>query len=319
MQSVGKLKKLDPKSIRKVWPHEEKDLSPWIQDNIDILNEVLGLEIQIEGREEYVHSFRLDMVGTDSVSKKRVIIENQFGKSDHDHLGKLITYSAGKEAGIMIWIANEIQAAHKEAIDWLNGNSPEEMTFYAVELELLQIDESKPAPYFRIVSGPPPSKRRGARPDDGEISPRNKRYLDFFEKLRSRVLTIQPNFARAKALPHYWWMVGIGRSGFSVQAAFTMDGEFTVELYIDTGSKEQNQLAFEALHERKKVIEQRIGQELVWNSPPDTGYRSIYCATEGTIDDSDQRLADLIEWATPLLLKFREVFAPLVKEIDIEE
>ncbi|GAH31158.1 unnamed protein product, partial [marine sediment metagenome] len=98
------LKKLELREIKKIWPHEEKDLSPWITENIVALNEVLNLQIEIESKEEYIHNFRLDLAGTDNFSQMPVIIENQFGRSNHDHLGKLITYSAAKEAGIMIWI-----------------------------------------------------------------------------------------------------------------------------------------------------------------------------------------------------------------------
>jgi len=224
MPSIGKLNRLGLNEIKKIWPHEEKDLSPWIAENIDALNEVLKLQIEIEGKEEYIHNFRLDLVGTDNFSQMPVIIENQFGVSDHDHLGKLITYSAAKEAGIMIWIANKIQMAHGNAIEWLNKISPQEMTFYGVELEVFQIDNSLPAPNFRIIAGPPPSKRKAIV--SGEISPRNKRYQEFFDKLRSNILSVQPNFTRAKALPQSWWGLGIGRSGFSLASCFTIDSKF---------------------------------------------------------------------------------------------
>ena len=176
MSNLGKLIKLGIQEIRKIWPNEEKQLSPWIADNIDSLNDTLNLQIEIEGKEEKVDNFRLDLVGTDNTSQMPVIIENQFGSSDHDHLGKLITYSAAKEAGIMIWIANEIQTAHKTAIEWLNKISPQEMTFYGIELEVFQIDDSLPAPNFRIVAGPPPSKRR---PPPDEVRNRGRSFRAF--------------------------------------------------------------------------------------------------------------------------------------------
>ena len=113
MPSVGKLRKLGLKEIRKIWPHEEKDLSSWIAENMDALNGTLNLQIEVEGKEEPVHNFRLDLVGTDNSSKVPAVIENQFGESNHDHLGKLLTYAAGKEAGTIIWIANAIQTAHE--------------------------------------------------------------------------------------------------------------------------------------------------------------------------------------------------------------
>jgi len=314
MANIGKLKKLGIQEIRKIWPHEEKELSPWIADNIDALNDTLKLQIEIEGKEEQVHNFRLDLIGTDNASQMPVIIENQFGASDHDHLGKLITYSAVKEAGIMIWIANEIQTAHKAAIEWLNKISPQEMTFYGIELEVFQIDDSLPAPNFRIVAGPPPSKRS---PVPDEISPRNKRYQEFFDKLRARILNSEPNFTRAKALPQSWWGLGIGRSGFSVASDFTIDNKFRVEIYIDTGKRENNDFAFAELKENSVSIHEKVEKELIWDSLPDSRACRIYIARDGTIDDDEQKLSEIIEWASPLIIKFRKVFSPLVRNIQI--
>lgn len=315
MSNLGKLIKLGIQEIRKIWPNEEKQLSPWIADNIDSLNDTLNLQIEIEGKEEKVDNFRLDLVGTDNTSQMPVIIENQFGSSDHDHLGKLITYSAAKEAGIMIWIANEIQTAHKTAIEWLNKISPQEMTFYGIELEVFQIDDSLPAPNFRIVAGPPPSKRR---PPPDEVSPRNRRYREFFDRLRASILNREPNFTRAKALPQSWWGLGIGRSGFSVTSAFTIDNKFRVEIYIDTGKKENNDHAFVELKENSVSIHEKVGKELVWDSLADSRGCRIYIARDGTIEDDEQKLGEIIEWATPLVIKFREVFNPLVRNIQID-
>lgn len=313
MVTTGKLKKLGLKEMKKIWPHEEKDLSPWVVENINDLNEVLSLEIEIEGMEEPVHNFRADLIGTDNRSQRPVIIENQFGQSNHDHLGKLITYSAAKEAGIIIWIANEFQLPHSNALEWLNKISPKEMVFYGVELEVFKIDESRPAPHFRIIAGPPFS------PPPGEISPRNKRYRDFFERLRKRILEIHPNFTRAKALPQSWWGLGIGRSGFSVTSAFTIENKFRVEIYIDTGTKESNDMAYNELIEKKIIIEEKIGKDLIWDQLPDRRACRIYLAIDGTVDDDDQKLTDIIEWGAPLVIKFKDVFGPLIRNIQLSE
>lgn len=317
MASVGKLRKLNLSEIKSIWPHEEKDLSPWIAENVDSLNEALNLQIEIENKEEYVHNFRLDLAGTDNFSQMPVIIENQFGKSDHDHLGKLITYSAAKEAGIMVWIANEIQIAHRNAVDWLNKISPQDMTFYGVELEVFQIDDSLPAPHFRIVAGPPASKRKTVA--SGEVSPRNKQYEGFFNRLRSNILKIHPNFTRAKALPQSWWSLGVGRSGFSLAFAFTNDSKFRTEIYIDVGKKEQNESALLGLKENREIIEDKIGEQLVWDPLPERRACRLYTAIDGTIDDSDARLTEITEWASPLAIKFREAFGDQIKKIQIEE
>lgn len=315
MNNLGKLVKLELQDIRKIWSHEEKHLSPWIADNIESLNDILNLQIEIEGREEFVHNFRIDLTGTENTTQMPVVIENQFGPSDHDHLGKLITYSAAKEAGIMIWIASEIQLAHRAALEWLNNKSPTEMTFYGIELEVFKIDNSLPAPNFRIVAGPPPYKRKMI-PD--QMSPKNKKYLNFFNELRNNIIKRKPNFTKAKAMPQSWWSLSIGKSGFSVAVAFTIDGNFRVELYIDTGTKENNDIAFSKLKENSLTIQDNIGKDLVWDPLPDRRACRIYLATNGTIDDDEKKLTELTEWAAPMVIKFKEVFSPLVKNIQIE-
>lgn len=312
MENIGNLKKLSISEIKKIWPHEEKDLTPWIAKNIDSLNNVLNLQIEIESNEEYIYNFRLDLSGTENYSQTPVIIENQFGLSDHDHLGKLLTYSANKEAGIIIWIASEVQIAHRNTVEWLNRISPEEMTFYCVELEVFRIDNSLPAPNFRIVAGPPPSKRRGLAP--GEISPRVKKYMAFFEKLRGKVLEHDSSFTR-KVSPQSYWSSGIGKSGFSLATDFTMENNFRIEIYIDTGNKGYNEEAFMALKENRELIEEKIGHELKWDLIPDKRANRIYISTEGSIDDSEDRLESIMEWAVPYIIKFKEVFSPLVKNI----
>jgi len=316
MKPIGELKKLKLSEIRKIWPHEEKDLSPWIAKNIEALNNALNLQIEIENAEEYIYNFRLDLAGTDNYSQMPVLIENQFGKSNHDHLGKLITYSGVKEAGIIIWISNEIQIAHRNAIEWLNKISPQEMTFYGVELEVFTIDNSLPAPNFRIVAGPPPSKRRTM--SNGEISPRYKLYQKFFSKLRKKVLSLNPNISRAQALPRSYWSIPAGRSGFSIAACFVMESKFRVELYIDTGKKEYNDFIFENLEERKSSIEKGIENELVWELLPEKRASRISIYTDGTIDDDNDELDKIIEWAVPYIIKFREVFEPLLKTIEFD-
>lgn len=311
MQQLGKLRKLTPEEIRRLWPREEQDLSPWVADNVEILNELLHRRLELESREGSVENFRYDLFGTDTATQRPAIVENQFGRSDHDHLGKLITYAAGKEAGVMIWIANEVQNAHRAAIEWLNKISPPELSFNALELEVLQIDDSLPAPSFRVVAGPVPSR---TPPED--VSARNKSYQDFFERVRGRVLSIRPGITRAKALPFYWWSFGAGSSGFSIASQFSIDGKFRVQLYIDTGVKDTNEAAFNQLKEKQAHVEEEVGP-LVWDGMPDNRACRIYTTVDGSIDDSPEHLAELIEWAAPLLVRFKDAFGPIVKNLQV--
>ena len=110
---IGKLRKLGEPDARKIWPTEEGDFSPWLAENVSQLNDVLKISIEIEEVEGPVESFRLDLSGVDRVSQRPVVIENQFGRSDHDHLGKLLTYAADREAGIVVWKRDSVGASQK--------------------------------------------------------------------------------------------------------------------------------------------------------------------------------------------------------------
>jgi len=314
---IGYLQKLNEAAIRKIWPNETRDFSPWLVENISLLNDTLNIRIEIEELEGPVGTFRLDLAGIDRVSQKPVVIENQFGESDHDHLGKLITYAANREAGIVVWIANEIQPAHRASIEWLNNSSPPEMSFYAIELEVFSIANSQPAPHFRLVAGPPPRKRREITPMD-QITPRNRRYQNFFDRLREKILELQPNFTRARGLPQSWWGLGIGRTDFSLVVAFTIDDKFRIEIYIDNGVKEDNEFALAKLEENKLTIEENIGQPLHWDYLRDSRLSRVYVAIDGSIDSEEKKLEELVNWGAPMIIKFREVFGPLIRNIEME-
>lgn len=296
---------------------EVRDLIPWIAESVDALNKTLNLEIEIEGKEVYEKNIRLDLVGTDHFSQMVAIIEVQAGESDHWHLGKLIMYAANREAGIIIWIAHKFDETHRHTIDWLNTISPAEMSFYGVELEIGKDDESLLAPNFQVIAEPPASKRPAIV--SGEISPENKQYLKFFEKVRDKILSQRFDFTTAKALPQSWWFVGVGRPGFTIGSCFTVDDKFRVEIHVDMGIKEYNKEAFNQLKKMKYKLEQEIGKELTWEDLPDSRAFRIYVATDAAIDDDDQKLNKTIDWTVPMIIKFREVFGPLIKEIKFKE
>ena len=149
--TLGKLTREPPHDI---WANEAKDFTPWLAKNISLLNEVLGLELEIEQREAPVGAFAVDLFGKEVGTGRPVIIENQLEKTDHTHLGQLLTYAAGLDAGIVIWVSPDVRDEHREAIHWLNGQTGDAVAFFAVELEMLRIDGSLPAPRFNVVAEP---------------------------------------------------------------------------------------------------------------------------------------------------------------------
>ena len=148
MVDLGAIERVD---LREVWPHEAQDFTPWLAENLDKLGEALGLDLELQSAEAAVGPFSLDVLARDSGSDRPVIIENQLETSDHDHLGKLLTYAAGYDAYAVVWLTREFRDEHRAALDWLNQRTVEDTAFFGVVVEAWQIDGSRPAPHFRTV------------------------------------------------------------------------------------------------------------------------------------------------------------------------
>ena len=150
---LGRLEKVD---LRRVWADEARDFTPWLarEENIALLSDAIGLDLEVEETEKGVGSFAADIVCRESGTEHQVLIESQFGETDHDHLGKLITYAAGLDAATIIWIAGDLREEHRAALDWLNDNTTKTVEFLGIEIELYCIGDSLPAPKFYIVSKP---------------------------------------------------------------------------------------------------------------------------------------------------------------------
>src|SRR6266851_3093921 len=140
-KELGTLVFLDP---RDVWSSESIEFTPWLADHLDLLGEALGIDLELDGREAPVGDFSADLLARDNNRDRLVVIENQLEQTDHDHLGKMLTYAAGRSAGVVVWIAKKIREEHRAAIDWLNEHTDEELEFFAVELQVPKIDESRP-------------------------------------------------------------------------------------------------------------------------------------------------------------------------------
>lgn len=300
-RGLGVLKEVDP---RTVWVNEARDFTPWLKENIDLLAQVLGMDLEIDEIEGPVGDFAVDLIGRIVGSDQTIVIENQLRPTDHAHLGQLLTYAAGRGARAVVWISTHFREEHQQALDWLNESTGEEQSFFGVEIKVLQIDGSRRAPFFQVVSRPRGRKNR-------PVSKRGELYrafwTDFLDKLRNR----GPGLTKAmKGLPQSWCGIGAGRSGFAYGAAFTYNNRFKVELYIDTGDGEKNKRAFEWLYREKEEVEQELGKELSWERLENARASRVAVYTEGTIEAGEKELADLKEWGvghvTEVCQGFRE-------------
>ncbi len=311
MSKLGELKRLDP---RTVWPNEAHDFTPWLAEHLADLGDALGLELEFLERESAVGRFSADILAKDLGTKRTVVVENQLEPTDHNHLGQLITYAAGLEASVIVWVCRELREEHRQALDWLNRGHGAETDFFGVVLELLQIDDSAPAVNFRPVAFPNNwSRSRGSASSPSvELTPKQERYRDYFQQLID-TLREEHSFTRARTgQPQNWYSFSAGHRGFQYGTSFAAGGRIRAEVYIDLGDADQNAAAFEALRAQRPKIEEALGEELEWEALESKRACRIVLYRAGSIEDSAEQLEEYRAWAIDRLLRLKEVIGPLI-------
>jgi len=231
-----KISRLQEVDIRKLWKHEQYDFSAWLakEENIELLNEKIGLTLVDINTEAYVGSYRCDIVAVDETTGIRVIIENQLENSNHDHLGKIITYASGLDAKVIVWIVKEARDEHRSAIEWLNNNTVQDINFFLIELHAYQIGNSDYAPMFQIVEQPNDfiKEQKGKKSTDTMNKSQSER-LEFWTQFNDHVINRGKPFPIRKAGTAHWYDVSIGTSEAKISIALVNKDSFiSVELYI---------------------------------------------------------------------------------------
>ena len=300
---LGKLVKVD---LRAYWKYEAHDFTPWLseKENIDLLGEAIGLELEVEGQESRVGAFRADLVCRDNVGGYLVIVENQFGKTDHDHLGKLLTYAAGKGAATLVWVTEEFKEEHRATIDWLNDNTSEGIHFFGVQIELWKIGDSRPAPKFHVVS----------KPNDWTKIIRHREGMSETETLRLKFWTgfrdvMERNKGNVKPTSpqkSHWMSFSIGRSGFHLNALVGIQkSQIAVQLIMNGQLAEAH---YRLLLQQKDEVEREIGQPLEWRELPDNKQKQVNLRLEDCDVENEQRWGDFHTWLYEYLEKFHAAF-----------
>jgi hypothetical protein len=242
---------------------------------------------------------------------KRVIIENQLEETDHSHLGQLITYAAGLEASVVIWVSSRIREEHRQALDWLNRGDGASTEYFGLVVELLQIDESKPAVNLRLVVSPNNwSRRTILNAEKNEATGRYELYRKFFQELIDD-LRERHRFTNARVgQAQNWYSFSTGTSGFQYSFSFAAGGRLRAEIYIDFGGSTQNSAALQILKSERTSIEEAFGESLEWE--PLEGRRACRIAVyrQGSIEDSTSALEEYHRWGVDRLLRFKAVLGP---------
>ena len=317
---LGRLVKVE---LRDIWQHEANDFTPWLarDENIALLGEVIGYELEVEATERAVGPFNADILCKDTVDDHWVLIENQLERTDHTHLGQLLTYAAGLNTMTIVWIAKSFTEEHRAALDWLNEITMEGFSFFGIEVELWQIGESPIAPNFKLISKPNDwvkSIGRAARKvDDGPLSEAKALQLEywtgFYEYLQNFSKIIRPR----KPRPQHWSSFAIGRSGFHLSATTnTRDGLIGVSLIIH---EENGKAYFHLLHELKDEIEAKFGEPLDWQEKPDKQQSWVYLGDLKSDPWNREDWNRQYEWLCSKLESLHTIFSPLIKDLDADD
>lgn len=255
---VGKLQRVP---LRDVWKHEAMDFTKWLEDNPDVLGDALGINLTSIEREKNAGDFNVDLVAEDE-SGSPVIIENQLEKSNHDHLGKVLTYLAAIEAKTAVWIVSDPRPEHVKAIAWLNDSSSAD--FYMLKVEAVRIGDSDPAPLLTRIVGPSTeSKHIKAEKDD--LVERHSKQREFWRQLLDHARTKTRLHSSVSPGNGYWIGTGAGRSGLGLNYV-TPKHKARVELYIDSGDQSVNSAMFRHFANNKDSIESKFGDDLDWQA-----------------------------------------------------
>ncbi len=256
MYQIGELKRVP---IRQVWADEARDFTVWLEGNIEVLGEAINTELSSVESEKSVGDFNVDLVAEDE-SGGRVVIENQFGQSDHDHLGKLLTYLAGTEASAAVWIVERPRAEHIDTVSWLNEKPQAE--FYLVKLEAVQIENSPAAPLLTLIQGPSEASQAAGQSKENWAERERLRH-DYWANFLPRANDATAILSNRSATKNSALSGPAGRSGLRFECV-VREHDARIQLKIDTGDRGKNRKVFDQLEGYKQQIEAAFGQELDW-------------------------------------------------------
>ena len=300
--------------LREKWKNEASDFTPWMESNIQKLGDALEMDLEVVDREASVGDFSLDLLAQDLGSSRTVVIENQLTQTDHDHLGKLLTYAAGFDASIVVWVSETVRDEHRQALEWLNQKTDTETQFFAVVPEVLQIGDSNPALDFKLVVFPNEWQKSKKQETSTNLSPKQEKYRNYFQVLIDE-LREKHKFTGARAAqPANWYTFASGIGGIGYGAQFAKGGKVLAYVNIyDNVSVDKLDL-FDTLQKRNEDIESNFNTPIEWNRAAEQKASWLAVYREGDIEAPDSELEEIRKWHIENLLKLKEVFQPEIEK-----
>lgn len=299
--------KLEEVDIRELWKHEQYDFSEWLskKENIENLNDILGLTLVDISKETYVGSYRCDLFAKDETTGIKVIIENQLEMSNHDHLGKIITYASGLDAKVVVWIVKEAREEHRSAIEWLNNNTNSNINFFLIEIHAYKIGNSANAPMFQIIEQPNDFIKNNKSINSNEsMNKSQSQRMEFWNQFNEILIKRGKPFNVRKATTDHWYNVAIGTSDAHIDITLVnKDSVIGVELYIT-----DNKDLFDKLYQKKDEIELDLGFELEWRRLDNSKASRIVTFIKGLNFDDHSNYIDLMNKTIDLAVLMREIF-----------
>ncbi|MCL2401461.1 MAG: DUF4268 domain-containing protein [Oscillospiraceae bacterium] len=296
--------------LREIWKHEARDFSKWLseEENLKGLSDAVGIDIVLGEIESAVGNFSVDLFAVEEGTGRKIVIENQLTDTDHDHLGKIITYAAGKSADVVIWIVKKARDEHRQAVEWLNQRTDEDVGFFLIEIELWKIGDSLPAPRFSVVEKPN-DWAKTMKAVEG-LSDTKKLQLEFWQSFVGYAFNkaeFSAKFSRRKPQAQHWYDLSIGSSKYYISMTVnTQKKRLGVEIYVSDDKE-----LFAKFVSQKEEIERFLGMHLEYREGSKAG--RILTLVDGDIKKNISAWDSLFDWLIETTLKFRE----MVKKFDV--
>lgn len=258
---LGKIKRIH--DLRMIWPHEANSFTKWLakEENLSKLGEDIGIDLVLEERESSVSNFSVDIFANEESTGRKVIIENQLEDTDHDHLGKLITYASGKGAEVIVWVVKRARDEHRQAIEWLNQHTDTSLGFFLVEIELWQIDDSAIAPKFNVIERPNDWAKQMKNSEN--LSDRRQLLLKFWNGFNDYIAQsdiFKKDFTIRKAQPDHWYDLSVGNSSYHICMTISAQKKrLSCGVYIP-----DNKDLFHTFEDNKDIFQKEFGEEGDW-------------------------------------------------------